>query len=90
MNSPTVATLADAYGISKRRVLQLRQRHRLDKRDLLDPDKLLQVLLESGNACPLRERLTNPATRARIAEQIDLAAIRGNVPPIEAKLQAIK
>ena len=62
--------LGAAYGISGQAVRQLSVRHGIDLDTLKQPDALLTVLLDRGNRSPLRSRLTDPATRAAIQEQI--------------------
>jgi hypothetical protein len=89
VSTPPVNAIADAYGITRQRVHQLRQRHGLTATDLLNPDVVFEKLLTGGRASKLRKRLLNPANRQAIAEEINLAAIRGSVPPVENKISSI-
>ena len=58
------------YGISGQAVRQLSIRHGIDRETLTSPHTLLDVLLTKGNRSPLRSKLTDPATRAAIASQL--------------------
>ena len=83
-------SIAIAYGINRAHAYQLRKRHGLTAEQLADPGLVFEKLLNAGRGCPLRKRLIDPAKREAIAEQINLAAIRGNAPSIEAKISSIK
>lgn len=86
--NPPIHRIASAYGVTRQRLHQLRREHGLTIEQLADPTQVFDKLLDKGRACKLRSRLRDPDTRAAL--QIDLLAIRGPVPPIEAKIQSIK
>lgn len=88
--TPPIKLLAASYGITRQRIHQLRQRHGVPLAAFADPDRLFEHLLQSGRRSRLRSKLSDPATRENIAEEINLAAIRGPVPDVQSKIQSIK
>jgi hypothetical protein len=68
--APSLERLATAYGLTRQGITDLSKRHGIDRETLQRPDALLVVLLDRGNRSPLRSKLTDPATRAAIASQI--------------------
>jgi len=64
--------LGAVYGISGQAARQLSIRRSIDRETLADPEALFEKLLASGNRSPLRSKLTDPATRAVIARQLQV------------------
>jgi len=62
-------TIADSYGVSRQTLHSIVKANRLSKEDLLDPDRLFQVLLRQ-HARSLRSRLCDPSTREAIKQSL--------------------
>ena len=67
MSLPSLQTIADTYDVSRQTLHSIATANHLSREDLLDPDRLFQVLLRQ-HARSLRARLCDPSTRQRIAE----------------------
>jgi hypothetical protein len=70
VNVPPMHQLAEAYGINRTYVYQLRERLNLTQAELSDPDAVFSALLSAGRGCPLRTRLADPATRQAIKQSL--------------------
>ena len=67
---PTMQTLADAYQLSRQGLYVALESNALTRADLADPDYVFQRLLDLGRHSPLRSRLANPKTRAKILSKL--------------------
>jgi hypothetical protein len=63
---PSYSAIAESYGMSRQMLWKLRRKYSVDYDHWLDPDRVLEVLLEKAPASPLRSRLTDPSFRQSI------------------------
>jgi len=67
---PYIQDLADAYGVSRQGLYCIMESNAFTRSELLNPDHVFHKLLDGGRRSPLRARLSNPTTRARIQTKI--------------------
>lgn len=70
VTSPRMIDIARVYRVSRQRIHEMRKTFALAPQDFADPERIFNVLLDHSVACPMRDRLTDPAERARIRNQL--------------------
>lgn len=88
--TPSVEAVAEAYGITRQRLHQLRRGYGFELSDFTNPGRIFDTLLDHGRSCPLRDRLRCPITRAVIVEELNLSAMRGPRVSTENKINSIR
>ena len=67
---PYISDISKVYGFSRQTYYDKSSALGLTKADWLDPSVAFSKMLERGSTCPVRRKLSNPTTRARIQKQI--------------------
>ena len=85
---PTLEQLAEIYGFTPSALCRVEKHAPCGRDTMANPDGLFFHLL-TRNRSRLRTRLAAPSFREKAKAQIDLIALRGEMPSAETKAESI-